>query len=194
MTKRNRSKVAATDRRFAPPAACGWLAVILAFCLAFSLPLIAAGPEGQNETVIFLVRHAEKTRAATDPVLTEAGEARALLLAELLADEGIQHVHSTDYARTRLTAKPLAARLGIEVELYDPAGLPAFAEALREGGGRHLVVGHSNTTTKLVSLLGGEAGAPIDHNGENDRLYRVTVDSSGEATTELSRYGVPYRP
>jgi probable phosphoglycerate mutase len=194
MTKRNHSKVAAAATRFAPPAACGWLAVILACCLAFSPPVIAAGPGGQNATVIFLVRHAEKTRAASDPVLTEAGEARALLLAELLADEGIQHVHSTDYARTRLTAMPLADRLGIEVELYDPAALPAFAEALRERGGRHLVVGHSNTTTELVSLLGGEAGAPIDHNGENDRLYRVTAADSGEVTTELSRYGEPYRP
>ena len=39
-----------------------WLAVILAFCLAFSLPAIAAGPCGQNETVILLVRHADQHR------------------------------------------------------------------------------------------------------------------------------------
>jgi broad specificity phosphatase PhoE len=194
MTKRNQSKVATAARRFQRPAACGWLAVILASLLAFSLPLVADGPEGQNETVIFLVRHAEKTRDANDPALTEAGEARALLLAELLADESIQHVHSTDYARTRLTAMPLAVRLGIEVELYDPAALPAFADALLQGGGRHLVVGHSNTTTELVSLLGGEPGTAIDHNGENDRLYRVSVAEGGESSTELSRYGKPYRP
>jgi broad specificity phosphatase PhoE len=194
MTKINRSTLAAATGYIAPLLSDWRLAGILAACLLFSLPGNAAEPNGQQDTVIFLVRHAEKTQTGADPALSEAGQIRASLLADLLAKEDIRHVHSTDYARTRQTAAPIANRLGIEVELYDPAGLPAFAEALRESGGRHLVVGHSNTTTQLVGLLGGEAGAPIDHNGENDRLYQVTVADSGEATTELSRYGEPFRP
>ena len=194
VTKATRSEPASATVINRPLLVCWRLAVSLAFCLVFSLPAIAAGPDRQQDTVIFLVRHAEKTQAAADPGLTGAGEARALLLAERLAGQGIQHVHSTDFARTRLTAMPLASRLGIELELYDPTALAAFADSLRERGGRHLVVGHSNTTTELVGLLGGEPGAPIDHHGENDRLYRVTIDGRGQATTELSRYGEPYLP
>jgi hypothetical protein len=50
------------------------------------------------------------------------------------------------------------------------------------------VVGHSNTTTELVTLLGGDPGTEIEESSEYDRLYILTINSSG-VTTLLIRYG-----
>lgn len=143
------------------------------------------------DVVVYLVRHAEKVDDSRDPDLSEAGHARAGTLAHVLADAGVTHVHSTDYIRTRDTAAPAAAALGIDVSLYDPRDLDAFAATLAATPGRHLVVGHSNTTPALVSALGGDAGDAIDEAGEYDRLY-VVVLGGGEPRTLLLRYGSPY--
>ncbi|MEP6343246.1 MAG: histidine phosphatase family protein [Maricaulaceae bacterium] len=138
---------------------------------------------------IFLVRHAEKTAAKTDPALTQAGQDRAQLLANMLGDVGITHIHSSDYKRTRDTAAPLAAHLGLEVMIYDPRDLEGMAAKLKSMSGRHLVVGHSNTTPPLTELLGGEGGRPIVEATEYDRLYIVTPTANGEVTTTLLRFG-----
>jgi len=149
-----------------------------------------ASPEAENDAlVVFLVRHAEKEAGGYDPDLTDAGRERADELASMLRDSGIEHVHSSDYARTKNTAAPVAAKLGLQVDLYDPRQLPDLVAELRKAGGRHLVVGHSNTTPSVVELLGGVPGEPIVDAGENDRLYIVTIDGNGNAHTILLRYG-----
>ena len=153
-------------------------------------PVIASA--AQKSTVVFLVRHAEKTDESQDPELSEDGRQRSRELAELLRDAAIQHIHSTDFIRSRDTAAPLADLLGLEVELYDWDDPAAFAQSLTNQGQRHLVVGHSNTTTELVTLLGGDPGMEIEHSGEYDRLYVLTIDSSGRATVILIRYGKPF--
>ena len=45
----------------------------------------------------------------------------------------------------------------------------------------------------VTELLGGTPGTDINEAGEFDRLYIVTVDESGEASTLLVRYGVPFK-
>lgn len=141
----------------------------------------------ESAVVVYLVRHAEKLDDSRNPPLDEAGLARASLLAVMLRDAGVTHVWSTDYLRTQHTAKPLAAAAGREVASYDPRDLGAFAAKLRSLPGRHLVVGHSNTTPQLVEALGGDPGSPIA-DSEYDRLYVVTV-SNGAVTTVLLRFG-----
>lgn len=138
--------------------------------------------------VTFLVRHAEKAGDSKDPPLTAAGRQRAAALAALLGDAGIRQLYSTDFERTRETARPLAERLGVEVTLYDWDQMYALARQLQAPGTRSLVVGHSDTTPELVELLGGEAGAAIDEAAEYDRLYVLTRIASGETTTVLLRY------
>lgn len=140
-------------------------------------------------TVVYLVRHAEKVDASADPALSPEGRARAALLADLLVDAGITHVHSSDFMRTRDTAAPLAGRLGLPILLYDPRDLASMAALLRSTPGRHLVTGHSNTTPRLVELLGGDPHTPIDDAAEYDRLYVVTLLPEGKASTVLLRYG-----
>lgn len=169
-------------------------------CLAATLPLtISAVFGGQSATpvpqhaataVIYLVRHAEKAaEGGKDPKLTEAGLQRARDLARTLADAGVDTIHSTDLKRSRQTAAPLAERLGREIRLYDWDELEALAANLKGAGGRHLVVGHSDTTPELVGLLGGVPGPAIDEATEYDRLYVVNLGRDGAVTTVLLRYG-----
>lgn len=163
--------------------------------MAFGLSLIvttgSALQAAAADLEVFLVRHAEKM-PGPDPALTPDGEARSDALADLLEDAGIEHIHSSDYQRTRQTAEPLAGRLGLPIRLYDPRDLPALAAQLREEGGRHLVVGHSNTTPPLADALGGEGGDPIVEATEYDRLYLVTI-SGEDIETVLLRYGARSR-
>jgi len=141
-----------------------------------------------DDTVVFLVRHAEKTEAKDDPALSAAGRQRSRQLANLLSDAGIDHIYSTDFNRTRETASPIAGMTGLDVELYTWENPASLALSLKQGGKRNLVVGHSNTTTELVTLLGGDPGTEIEESSEYDRLYILMITSSG-VTTLLIRYG-----
>jgi len=143
----------------------------------------------QKPLVVFLVRHAEKVDASKDPELSEDGKTRADELAKALASADLEHIHSTDFIRTKDTAAPVASKTGLDVETYDPKDLAGFAASLKKSGGRHLVVGHSNTTPELTKLLGGDAGTEIDEKSEYDRLYVVTIGKDGTANSVMLRYG-----
>jgi len=140
----------------------------------------------QNVSVVYLVRHAEKGDTGKDPVLTDLGKERAEELSRMLKDAGVTHIWSTDYKRTRATVEPLSARTRVKIEIYDPAKLGEFATRLKSIPGRHLVVGHSNTTPGLVQALGGDPGSPMPDT-EYDRFYIVTLGSN-IATIQL-RFG-----
>lgn len=180
-----------------PPGCVRSGAVSLSLIMSLAFALFAIWPEvsfaGSHEPqkemqVIFLVRHAEKMTTGSDPDLTPAGQIRAQMLAGLLKDAGIRHVHSTDFTRTRKTAMPVAEAAGLTVEIYDPSALSTLAAMLQATEARHLVVGHSNTTTKMVELLGGDPGSPIDDDSEFDRLYVVSISPGGGVSTVLLRY------
>lgn len=166
------------------------LFLVLLATLAACAPAVPA--EAQSEaSVVYLVRHAERAEDGTnDPPISEAGQARAELVAEMLRDAGITHVHSTDLKRTRSTGMPLAEAAGLEIRSYSPRDLAAFAHTLWQTPGRHLVLGHSNTTPDLVDALGGDSYSPIEEM-EYDRLYIVTLTSDG-ASTVLIRFGERY--
>ena len=145
-------------------------------------------------SVVFLVRHAEKVDSSRDPELSEVGKVRAKTLADVLRSADIDYIHSSDYIRTRDTARPLALVTGLEIALYDPGDLPTIAETVKTTPGRHLVVGHSNTTPQLAALLGGESGPEINEANEYDRLYILTIGKNGAVSSVIMRYGVKYQP
>jgi phosphohistidine phosphatase SixA len=155
-------------------------------------PEVTAPPKEHKPLVVFLVRHAEKMDDSKDPELSEDGKKRAADLIAALRSADIEEIHSTDYIRTKDTAAPIAEKLGVKVEIYNPKDLAGFAKQLQEKGGRHLVVGHSNTTPELTKLLGGNAGAEINEKSEYDRLYMVTIGKDGTANSVLVRYGKAY--
>jgi len=164
--------------------------------LPFGLAFLGAGTLAaqQEPVVVYLVRHAERAEDGTnDPPISEEGRARAAELAHLLGSAGVTRMHTTDYQRTRQTGAPLAEALGLSMKSYDPRDLPAFAQSLRGMPGRHVVLGHSNTTPALVEALGGDPGAPIAEM-EYDRLYVVVIPPSGSPTTVLLRFGAPHGP
>jgi phosphohistidine phosphatase SixA len=163
---------------------------LLGLCL-FTLLVAAPSAAAQEDVVVYLVRHAERAEDGTDdPPISQAGVERAELLAEMLKDAGITHVHSTDYKRTQQTGQPFIEASGIGVKSYDPRDLDGFAARLRATPGRHLVLGHSNTTPDLARALGGDPGNPIDE-FEYDRLY-VVVIAADDVSTILLRFGASF--
>lgn len=172
---------------------------VLTFCLVLAVAagiatqFSSAAPVGQSalqkSLVVFVVRHAEKVASGRNPVLSETGQQRAKLLATTLRDANIDHVHSTDYQRTLLTAAHTADAQKLQIQKYNPAKLSDFARSMKQTGGRHLVVGHSNTTPELVQLLGGDPVSAIEEATEYDRLYVVTIGETGDCTSVLMRYG-----
>ena len=166
------------------------LASVLTGCPTDQEAGFSSPTASQEPLVVFLVRHAEKEiDGSSDPELTAEGADRAAALAALLHSAEIEYVHSSDYTRTRDTAAPTAIDHDLSVKLYDAGDMAALAEELFATGGRHLVVGHSNTTPPMVTRLGGDPGPPIDEQDEYDRLYIVTVGPDGSASSALLRYG-----
>ncbi len=156
-----------------------------------------AAPEpdrGGAELTVVLVRHAEKAaEPKRDPPLTEAGAQRAQQLVDAVGALRVTAVITTDFERTRATAAPLAAKLGLTPERVDVGGSDhawQVAETLRarHRGGTVLVVGHSNTVTEIVAALGAPKPPPIC-DGEFDRLFVVHVPATGAATVDERRYG-----
>ncbi len=169
-------------------------AMVIALLLAgsgCSVATQAGGSPDEDPIVVFVVRHSERAEDGTsDPVISLDGWDRSRLLATMLADVGLTHIHTTDFRRTRGTGRPTAEALGLDMTVYDARDLPGFAEQLRQTPGRHLVLGHSNTTPALVAALGGDPISPIEEM-EYDRLYIVTLTRDG-ASSVLVRFGKPY--
>ena len=156
---------------------------ILTSCVTILLTTLSFIATAQN---IYLVRHAEKAKDGTkDPELTEIGNQRARSIAEMLKDQALKYVYSTDYKRTQQTAKPTAKHHKLEISSYNPRELAKFAETVKSMQGDMLIVGHSNTTPALVHYLGGDANGPID-DSEYDRIYHLRI-ANGKVTTKLAR-------
>ena len=107
-----------------------------------------------------------------------------------MADAPIEVIYSTNYQRTRQTARPMAEARELPIIYYDPTDLDAFAAKLKTENRSALIVGHSNTTPQLAQALGGDAGAPITEATEYDRLYRIELTEAG-VNTRILRYGTP---
>ena len=84
--------------------------------------VLAMIPVAEAQQAVLLVRHADTSRqqAMSNPdiPLTEAGQRRALGLASLLKESGINVIYTTGMIRTVKTAEPLAKLLAIEPKVY----------------------------------------------------------------------------
>lgn len=165
--------------------------IIRAFTLcAVALTLGATSVAAQVRTVI-LVRHAEKVDDSADPVLSERGHERARALADALEGRGIDAIFTTQYQRTRLTAAPLAERIGVTPVVVAAAGgghADEVAARVREGAASTvLVIGHSNTVPAIIRALGAEDVGAIE-DSEYDHMFVVTLAPEGVSVVR-SRYG-----
>lgn len=129
------------------------LTLLLMLCFVLNgLPVSA-----DDSFALYFFRHAEKMKLPKgNPDLTEKGHQRAKALASHFNTLELDVIYSSDYQRTLNTASPVADCQKKTVELYDPRQLQVFANELLTKKQNALIVGHSNTTPELVSLVGGK--------------------------------------
>lgn len=125
---------------------------ILHFLLAL---LVATLPQSAIAAdTVFIMRHLQKAEGA-DPPLSAEGSAGAKELVGMLAKTGITAIFATPTRRAMETAQPLAAKLGIAIQSYDPDHPAQLVKTVDAIHGAVLIVGHSNTVPDLVARFGG---------------------------------------
>lgn len=151
-------------------------------------------PEG-GTVVVYVVRHAEKELAPEDapeaerkdPPLSQAGQLRAMGLAEDVPVREIEAVYVTNTRRSRDTASAVVALNGVEPIVYPPRDVEGLVARIKKRRGQSvLVVGHSNTIPPLLEQLGVEA--PEIAEDQYGDLWVVTLVDD-EATLEHRRFG-----
>ena len=162
--------------------------------VALALLVIAPGAAFAQSLVIF-VRHAERadggakaqtmTSTPADPLLSEAGEARAARLATMLADAGIKAIYTTEFRRTQDTGKPLAAKLGLTVQAISARDAGTLATRVKAEHPKDvvLIVGHSNTVPEAIRAFGGPVVKMAD-----DEYNAIYVLSPATGALTLIRY------
>lgn len=164
-----------------------------AFLLVIALSLVAGTPV-LAQTVI-LVRHAEKADQSADPVLSDAGEARAHALADRLSVSSIDLILTSTLQRTRLTAAPTASANSVEPQAIGldqgttahVAEIVARVKSMPEDA-TILIVGHSNTVPLIARALGQRASDMPDC--EYDRFLTLRLEGEGVFAVTM-RYGAP---
>jgi broad specificity phosphatase PhoE len=163
-----------------------WLTVLGAL-LALSTLAFAAWVWGTaDSTTIVVVRHAENEfNAGTDPPLTRAGETRAELLAHMFGDVRapghMDAIYVSPALRNRMTAAPLAARLGITPLVGPLSNAQSVARRVlhEHAGGRILVIAHGDSVTEIVEALSGAKHLPPIGDEEYGTMYVVSVPRIG---------------
>jgi len=140
-----------------------FLAALIAACATMQPP---AAPN------IYVMRHLNTPAGERDPDLLPEGQRVATLLPGRFQNERPVAIYVSDFKRTRQTAEPLAASLGLTPILYNPADTPALIARVRAEAGPVLIVGHSNTVPDIIAALGGTRPAPLVHEDFGD-LWRI---------------------
>ncbi len=171
--------------------------LIVSCCLALLAPGCPAraadppaAPAPKALRTVFVIRHAEREKEpADDPVLTEAGKARARELLRILGNSGVDALYASETTRARETLQPLADSLSLVIEtghIDDPVGLAR--KAIADGGSVSVIAGHSDTVVRIIEAL-GVANLPEFGAIMYDDLFVVTIPSSGPATVLRLKYG-----
>ena len=136
--------------------------------------------------IAIFIRHAERQPTGTDPGLSPAGKRRAQLLATMFEQSGVASIFTSRFKRTKETAAPLAATLGLTPRVIDENAATAKTQILGAGA-VVLVVGHSDTVPELIGELGGPSDLEID-DAEFDRMFVLTVNPAGDRSLLQLRY------
>lgn len=179
--------------------------VLILTTLLLTLAIVSTSSIAQDDfkpQTVFLIRHAEReNEPRQDPPLKLEGVARSQELARLLAAAGIKTIITSQFTRTRQTAEPLASKLGLSATAIslklNPSNPRQIAEEstrevvhkiLERAGENALVVGHSNSISDVIKMLGGNVVPSIDEQKYND-LFVVTVYAKGKAKVAHLKYG-----
>ena len=153
------------------------------------------GKATPSETVIYLVRHAEKAASSgamtDDPALSEAGQKRAQVLRTQLTSVPVAALFATKYKRTQQTLEPLATAQNLSVQLYEPQDFTGLVQKIKQeyAGKTVVVAGHSNTVLPLLEALGGKKPFAEIADYQYDHLFRLTLREGKEPQVEVQKYG-----
>jgi 2,3-bisphosphoglycerate-dependent phosphoglycerate mutase len=108
-------------------------------------------------TTYYISRHAERAGAmGNDPQLTPEGEKQALDLRDYLKNKAIKAVYSTNFNRTKATARPTSEHFNLPVIIYNPQQANTMIDSLKAVNKNNiLIVGHSNTVDDMVNRFTG---------------------------------------
>ena len=136
----------------------------------------------QEVTTYYFIRHAEKDTsdpANKDPELTKEGVKRAENWAEVFKEVPFDIIYSSDYKRTKSTAKRVADSQKKEVQIYDARKLNDEEFQKKTKGKTVLVVGHSNSNPAFVNYILGEKKYKDIDDKESGSLFIVNVLPDG---------------
>jgi broad specificity phosphatase PhoE len=177
-----------------------FLAISAATACAAANGAPPAIPDGKTETIVYLIRHAEKaSETDRDPNLSARGRARAESLAVQLRDSGVNMIITSDLKRTIQTAAPLAKLRHIRpriipIESSVDAHVKRIAdEVLHHEGATILIVGHNNTVAQILEKIGGERIGDLCTD-EYSNLIIVSLEKGKPARMLLESYGMPDPP
>jgi phosphohistidine phosphatase SixA len=169
--------------------------------LSAAVALIFGSVLSAQPSTVILVRHAEKAATpANDPLLTSAGTQRAADLAAALSDAHVNVVITTQFERTKATAKPTAdaAKVAPVVvaatsDIVAHVNAVVAAVAARQPGDVVLVVGHSNTIPAIITALGGPKMYELCDT-QYSGLFVPQLRSNGPPSFVRGKYGVADPP
>ncbi len=167
----------------------------LLLLLGFVAIAMAAVDRATADTLVLLVRHAEKAGPTGDVALAAAGEDRARALLAVARDAGISGVITTQFQRTRQTGAAVAQAFGITPDVVTfttdvNEHARQIAALVREHyvGRSVLIVGHSNTVPAIVDALDGPALSRLCES-QFDRLFVLVLGEGSPTRLVQSRYG-----
>lgn len=147
--------------------------------------LLIEGLADDQQTVFFLLRHAEKitTGESRNPDLTKEGYERAERLKKILKKVKLDMICSTDYKRTLETVRASAVDQDVPYTTYTPQAQQIFIKnTLKEKAGSNvLLVGHSNTIPNAVDIATNTKNNIVLTEKDYDNLYVVSVKQDGSA-------------
>jgi broad specificity phosphatase PhoE len=139
-----------------------------------------------DETGYYFIRHAEKERSNpkdNNPELNREGKLRALNWAYFFKEIPLEAIYSTNYIRTISTAQPIADDKNLPIIIYNPNELNIKTFMKENQGKLILVVGHSNTTPKLVNAILGDQKFEQMQDNDNSSLF-IVRESKGKMSAE----------
>lgn len=153
--------------------------------------------ESQATTTVIFVRHADAPLVVDEnTALSPAGALRAEELARVLGDvdvvQGVDAIFSSLLRVNQETAAPLARRLNLPVQEFDPQNNRALRKRiLRKYKGKVvLVVAGPELIPTVVARLQGSKKIPPMGDGEYDNIYIVSIPWYGKVKTLRLHYGM----
>jgi len=163
-------------------------------CLLLLMAPLNGAAKLPDETIIYVVRHAEKDLSDSknnDPHLSKLGKERAEALNDFLKTEKITAVYSTNFKRTIQTVAPVAQHNGVSINTYDSKDHSEIARIVKSQlvNQKVLVAGHSNTILEIVKAFGVNPPADKLNDDDYDLIFQIRFDSNGNTRLVTKRFG-----